>query len=287
MPGRKGQDAPVRPFLKWAGGKHKLVERIKKHIVDKKNPHSRLIEPFAGSGAVMVGLGEHFDHYIGCDINGDLIALYQQLTADPEDTLQAIRSYFVPQNNTESAYLKLRQRFNELPVGDRERCHLFVFLNRHGFNGLCRYNLSGGYNVPFGLYRQPYFPEVELRAFARIAGRCQARFHCESFEKFLVQQAQTGDVVYADPPYLPLSATASFVGYAGKGFTLENQQHLADLADELRNKGIKTVISNHDTPLARKIYQKADKIQSFAVNRNIAAKGRRGKVKELMAIYQP
>ena len=265
-----------RAFLKWAGGKYNLVSAIASHLT----PANTLIEPFVGAGSVF--LNTDYPQYQLNDINADLIALYQLLQRRHQSFIADAKSLFTAQTNQRDAYLSLRQQFN-LSTDSYERSVLFLYLNRHGYNGLCRYNLSGKFNVPFGSYKKPYFPESELHYFAEKAQRAQ--FSCTSYQQ-VIQLAQTDTVIYCDPPYVPLSKTASFTSYASQGFDLDDQAQLANLAEKAQQRGITVVISNHDTTWTRKIYQQAV-LHSLQVGRSISQKGAtRGKVAELFAVYQ-
>lgn len=265
-----------RAFLKWAGGKYNLVNAIASHLT----PANTLVEPFVGAGSVF--LNTDYPQYQLNDINADLIALYQLLQRRHQSFIADAKSLFTAQTNQRDAYLSLRQQFN-LSTDSYERSVLFLYLNRHGYNGLCRYNLSGKFNVPFGSYKKPYFPEAELHYFAEKAQR--ARFSCTSYQQ-VIQQAQADTVIYCDPPYVPLSKTASFTSYASQGFDLDDQAQLANLAEKAQQRGITVVISNHDTTWTRKIYQQAV-LHSLQVGRSISQKGAtRGKVAELFAVYQ-
>ncbi len=147
-----------------------------------------------------------------------------------------------------------------------------------------RYNLKGGYNVPFGQFKRPYFPATEMEYFASRAKR--VTFVCEDFRKVMTR-ARAGNVIYADPPYVPISSTAYFTQYAQKGFSQNCQEDLALAANELVSRGVNVVISNHDNLITRKLYQSAQ-IKSFSVQRNISCKGsKRGKVKEMLACFYP
>ncbi|MCY0881732.1 MAG: Dam family site-specific DNA-(adenine-N6)-methyltransferase, partial [Firmicutes bacterium] len=148
-----------RPFLKWAGGKFRLVSRIR-GVLPKGN---RLIEPFAGSAALW--LNTSYSHALIADVNPDLIQLYHTVQSHSFAFIAAARALFTPENNTAARYYALREEFNACTDPWR-RSVLFLYLNRHGYNGLCRYNASGGFNVPFGRYHRPYFPEKELTFFA-------------------------------------------------------------------------------------------------------------------------
>lgn len=267
-----------RAFLKWAGGKYALCDVINKMLPKGE----RLVEPFVGAGSVF--LNSDHDSYLLNDINKDLINLYQIIQIKPQQFINDAKKIFSPENNDPEVYYHLRSEFNA-SVDKYYRSLLFLYMNRHGYNGLCRYNKSGGYNVPFGKYKKPYFPEAEIEFFAEKAQKAQ--FICESYRQTFAR-AQSGDVIYCDPPYVPLSKTASFTSYAGNGFGLDEQADLANAAEEVtREKQVSVLISNHDTIWTRKIYQGADKRKSIKVSRTISQKGAgRKKVGELMALYK-
>ena len=149
---------------------------------------------------------------------------------------------------------------------------------------MCRYNLKGGYNVPFGRYKSPYFPEKEMLTFHEKSRN--AEFVLSGFEQ-IIQSAKKGDVIYCDPPYVPLSSSANFTSYSKGGFNMKEQQQLADLANEISVKGIPMLISNHNTSFTRKAYDKANKITKFHVQRFISCKGKkRGTAGELLALFE-
>lgn len=267
-----------RAFLKWAGGKYTLSE-----VIGKMLPKGdRLVEPFVGAGSIF--LNSDYKEYLLNDINQDLINLYQILKDSPDKFIADAQQIFVPENNIAEAYYQLRADFN---ASDDPyfRSLMFLYLNRHGYNGLCRYNKSGGYNVPFGKYKKPYFPKDELFYFAEKAQR--ATFVCEGYRETFAR-AGNGDVFYCDPPYVPLSKTASFTSYAGNGFGLDEQADLANAAEEASVSGRASVlISNHDTIWTRKIYENADKVKQIKVSRTISQKAtNRKKVGELLALYK-
>lgn len=266
----------MKPFLKWAGGKYRLVERIK----DRLPPGRRLVEPFAGSGALF--LNTDYPSFLLSDSNADLINLFQHLKEGGSDFVEHCRRYFTPAANREDVYYRLRSRFNET-LDKKEKAALFLYLNRHCFNGLCRYNASGAFNTPFGRYKKPYFPEKEMLFFAGKAKK--ALFLCRDFRKTM-SNLEPGDVVYGDPPYVPLSATASFTEYSSGGFGSKEQKELAELAGELAGKGIPVLLSNHDTEFTRQIYRES-KMTSFKVQRFISCRGNnRNKAAELLALFE-
>ena len=203
----------MRPFLKWAGGKYRMVDRITA-VLPKGQ---RLVEPFVGSGALF--LNSDYSTYLLADINQDLINLFNMVKEQGEDFIRYAASYFIPMNNDKEAYYELRTLFNE-SIDVRERSALFLYLNRYGFNGLCRYNKSGKFNVPFGQYKKPYFPTNELHYFHEKAQK--ATFVCEDFET-VMNSLEQGDVVYCDPPYVPLSQTAHFTSYSAGKYDLAQQ----------------------------------------------------------------
>ncbi|HBC0473326.1 TPA: Dam family site-specific DNA-(adenine-N6)-methyltransferase, partial [Escherichia coli] len=180
-----------RAFLKWAGGKYPLLDDIKRHLPKGEC----LVEPFVGAGSVF--LNTDFSRYILADINSDLISLYNIVKMRTDEYVQAARELFVPETNCAEVYYQFREEFNKSQDPFR-RAVLFLYLNRYGYNGLCRYNLRGEFNVPFGRYKKPYFPEAELYHFAEKAQN--AFFYCESYADSMAR-ADDASVVYCDPPY--------------------------------------------------------------------------------------
>jgi DNA adenine methylase len=266
-----------RPILKWPGGKFRLLD----HIIKLLPNAEQLIEPFVGSGVVF--LNTDYDVYQLSDCNLDLINLYTQLKENGQAFIRYAQQYFIPKYNQVNQYYALRESFNASHIGI-ERAALFLYLNRHGFNGLCRYNRSGLYNVPYGQYTSPYFPEQEMIHFAKKSQR--ATFRCSDFTETL-SKVTNKSVVYADPPYVPLSDTAYFTQYSGGGFALPQQNALAEIAQKLSHQGVAVLLSNHDTPFTRQAYTGAH-ITSIEVLRSISAnkKGRKH-VKEILALYLP
>ncbi|MEG9475021.1 Dam family site-specific DNA-(adenine-N6)-methyltransferase [Mannheimia bovis] len=268
-----------RAFLKWAGGKYRLISDIQTHLPKK----ACLVEPFVGAGSVF--LNTDFEHYILADINPDLINLFNTVKADVEHYIAQTKLLFLhPKANTETFYKARRAEFNRSKDIFR-RSVIFLYLNRFGYNGLCRYNQKKGYNVPFGRYKTHYFPENELRFFAEKAQK--ATFICADFEQVfeLVKNSAIDCVIYCDPPYAPLLQETNFTQYAGGGFSLLQQARLANLALEMKEQGIPVLISNHDTDFTRLIYQSAQ-ITSVQVQRSIGQKAdSRIKVGELFALF--
>ncbi|MFI4954946.1 MAG: Dam family site-specific DNA-(adenine-N6)-methyltransferase [Gammaproteobacteria bacterium] len=266
-----------RSFLKWPGNKYRVLE----HICPRLPLGTKLIEPFVGSGAVF--LNTNYPRYLLNDVNTDLIQVYQLLQAYGVEFINYVEDYFQPKNNQPERYYALREKFNYCE-DIWQRSALFIYLNRHGYNGLCRYNRSGLFNVPFGRYRQAYFPREEMEYFYRKSQR-QVTFMCADFKKSM-QRARVGHVVYCDPPYIPLTATASFTSYSYQPFLIEQQRQLVHAAESLMQRGISVLISNHDTSFIRKVYSNAQ-LEFFSVMRTISCKGQqRKRAPELLALYR-
>ncbi|MGP1953014.1 MAG: adenine-specific DNA-methyltransferase [Arsenophonus sp. ET-KM2-MAG3] len=267
-----------RAFLKWAGGKYFIIEEIKKHLPDG----DCLVEPFVGAGSVF--LNTNYNTYILADINNDLINLYNIVKYHTDIFVKHSRQLFNTEFNTPHQYYRLRSEFN-LSNNSQRRCELFLYLNRHCYNGLCRYNSKGEFNVPFGCYKKPYFPENELYLFAEKSQK--AIFICQTYQKTLLS-VNNSAVVYCDPPYTPLSNTANFTTYYTKSFGSKEQYNLAQIAYQLSSThGIPVLISNHDTPITREWYHHA-KLNVIKVRRTISRNSLdRRKVNELLAFYNP
>jgi len=264
-----------RPFLKWPGGKTRLLS----HLLPLFPDTTLFCEPFLGSGAVF--LNTQYKSYRLNDRNADLISLYRLLQEKQENFIDEVAGYFQPKYNDEKQFYLLREKFNKSRSLSM-RARLFLYLNRHGFNGLCRYNQSGEFNVPFGRYDKPYFPEKELRFFYQKAQH--AEFLCEDFETVL-QNLKKQAVVYCDPPYVPASASANFTSYTQFGFSIKQQESLAALGRKLAMKGHTVVISNHDNAITQKLYEGAQLLQ-VSVPRLIGADPTKRKpINELIAVF--
>lgn len=276
---QSSENIKMRSPLKWAGGKKRVIDNILDIL--PMNGKQRLIEPFVGGGSVF--LNTDFEEYLLIDMNSDLIALFNTIKSQSISFIKDASIFFKGHYNQAETYYTLRKKFNESNDA-YERSLLFLYLNRHGYNGLCRYNKSGGYNVPFGRYKHPYFPKVELQYFAKKAQR--ATFQQGDFAKAF-QKIKENDVIYCDPPYSPINRTANFTAYAGNCFTDDDQQRLVNCALEAKAQGIPTVISNHHLKFTHQLYQEADKRKLFQVQRSISQQGKgRVKVKEVLALYK-
>jgi DNA adenine methylase len=268
----------MRSALKWAGGKKKLIDHISQNLPTEGK--TRLIEPFVGGGSVFLNL--EFDEYLLIDMNKDLINLFNILKSNHTQFINEAEKYFKPNLNTPERYYELRKDFNE-SNDPFYRSLLFLYMNRHGYNGLCRYNKSGGYNVPFGRYKKPYFPKDELEFFAEKSQKAQ---FIQGDFKLAFDNAKAGDVIYCDPPYSPINQTSNFTSYSGNSFGDVEQERLVSEALKAKDKGVSTLISNHYVAFTKELYKDANKIDVLKVQRSISQKGhQRIKVDEVMALY--
>jgi DNA adenine methylase len=270
---------PQRPFLKWAGAKTKLVP-----VIGAAAPkHARrCVEPFVGSGTVALNLG--LEHNLLADTNRDLIAVFSALQQEGDGFIECCAPLFVPENNSKQAFHALRDEFN-VTTDARRKAALFIFLNRHGYNGLCRYNLRGQLNVPFGRYEQPQFPREPMRRFHAFLQSCELR-HADFRD--VIAATGADDFVYCDPPYVPASETANFTTYCRTGFTAGDHANLVTCCREAAARGAWVVISNHDTPHTREMYREANECHELSVARRISCQSEtRAHVRELLVVFRP
>ncbi|ENO1360634.1 Dam family site-specific DNA-(adenine-N6)-methyltransferase [Enterobacter hormaechei] len=235
-----------RPFLKWAGGKYSLLAELDRLIPAGK----RLVEPFVGGGSVFLNSDKH-ESFLLADVNADLINLYQMLEVDHIRVCSLAKILF-ERANSEMAYKELRDEFNNQRMGAPDRAAAFLFLNRHCFNGLIRYNRDGFFNVGWGKYEAPYFPEIEIKAFKQKSHKCV--FMNAGYRRTLALAGE-GDVVYCDPPYEPLPGTTGFTNYAAGGFSWADQISLAESCVAAHQRGAKVLISNSTAPRVLELYE--------------------------------
>ncbi len=254
-----------RPFLKWAGGKYSLLPDLDRLIPAGK----RLVEPFVGGGSVFLNSEKH-EYFLLADVNADLINLYQMLEVDHIRVCSLARMLF-ERANSEVAYKELRDEFNNQRMGAPERAAAFLFLNRHCFNGLIRYNSEGFFNVGWGKYEAPYFPEIEIKAFKQKSHKCV--FMNAGYRRTLALAGED-DVVYCDPPYEPLPGTAGFTNYAAGGFSWADQISLAESCVAAHQRGAKVLISNSTAPRVIELYeQRGFILHHVDARRAISSKG--------------
>ncbi len=266
----------IQPLLKWAGSKKRIMHRILPLLSEGE----RLIEPFCGSAAVF--LNTQYKKNIIADTNPDVINLYLHLQKDAKTFIKFCHQFFISENNIAENYYELRKQFNE--TEDKQlRAALFLYINKHCFNGLCRYNKKGGFNVPFGRYKKIHLPEDRMNFFAEKAKH--AKFIISDFSKTM-KMAKTGDVIYCDPPYVPVNDSNSSFKYEKEGFSMDQQAQLAALAETTANRGIPVLISNHYTDFTREIYKNAE-LTTLSVKRHISCNAeKRVEASEVLALFK-
>ncbi|MEK8576844.1 Dam family site-specific DNA-(adenine-N6)-methyltransferase [Escherichia coli] len=269
----------VKSPLIWAGGKSRAMSHVLAELLEGEC----LIEPFVGSGSVF--LNTDYKTYVLCDSNAALINFFSRVKRDTAALLSAAAELFENGNN-ETCYYRNRDAFNVFNrayTGSREQystdelvkyAALFLYLNRHSFNGVYRVNLKNELNVPFGFRKNPIFPVAEIQHFAQRAWEKGAMFlHGDFRETIPLAVGHSNCVVYCDPPYLPASETANFTTY-GKPFTDEDHRALVEMLSRLYNlTKIPSVISGSDTPETRQIYYPFT-LKSFDIRRSVGAKTR-------------
>jgi DNA adenine methylase len=234
------------PFLKWAGGKRQLVDRI---LAAAPPAMDTYYEPFLGGGAVFFALAaaQRFKRAHLADVNGELIHCYQVIQRDVSALIRELKKY----PHDRAFYYRLRDR-DPQTLAPVERAARLVYLNRCGYNGLYRVNSSGRFNVPFGRYRNPVIcDEAKLRAAS--SALQNAELVCRDFAGHL-KAASSRDFVYLDPPYVPLSRTSSFTAYAQARFGAEEQERLAAVLRDLAARGVPALLSNSDCATTRRLY---------------------------------
>ncbi|HVY36925.1 MAG TPA: DNA adenine methylase [Polyangia bacterium] len=267
-----------RPFLKWAGGKRQLLPRILALVPPRIGTY---VEPFLGGGALFFALAaeRRFRRAVLGDVNAELINCYSAV----RDDVAGVIAKLARMRNTPTTYYKIRaQRPDALdPVARAARV---IYLNRCGYNGLYRVNSDGNFNVPFGRYARPRICDPDgLRAASQaLAG---VELVCGDFNAVLSGRGRrrlgADDFVYLDPPYVPISKTASFTGYAG-GFSMADQERLAQQLRRLSDKGIAAVLSNSDCADTRRLYEGLPSASLPARRAINSVASRRGPVAELL-----
>ena len=270
------------PFIKWVGGKRQLLPELDRLITKKCLTY---YEPFLGGGAPFFHFTEtaRFRKAVLNDVNPELINCYEVVRDRPEDLILTLDSFLEsPDWNTSEYYYNMRALE---PTASVIRAARFVYLNKTCFNGMHRVNKSGKFNVPFGKYKNPKLYDRETLLSCSEVLKKYATLRCGSFED-AVKDAGPGDLVYFDPPYVPVSETSNFTSYAGE-FVYLHQQKLASLYRELYNRGVMVVLSNSDTPLIHELYSGFD-VHIVGAKRSINSKGDgRGKVNEVVVVGIP
>jgi DNA adenine methylase len=243
----------ARPFLKWAGGKSRLAKQISGFFPKEFN---RYFEPFLGSGAIYFAISPQ--EGVLNDLNKYLIGVYEIIRDDPHSLIKELRridkEYHSLPSLDEKAdcYYNARTRYNGIKIANIDKASLFIFLNKAGFNGMYRENSRGEYNIPFGKHDKCLICDEDN--LLRVSNDLKKIKFTSADYKEPLKEARKGDLVYLDPPYVPLSNTANFTQYQKEGFGFDEQQRLRDIALELHKKGCFVVISNSDCDKSRSLY---------------------------------
>lgn len=258
-------NSSAAPFVKWVGGKRQLLMQIKDRIPKEYN---RYFEPFVGGGAVVFALAPK-NVWIN-DINEALINSYLQIRDTPEDFLKIIDK--IDRGMWEDGkeyYYSIREKYNKKLLNrefDTELAAIFVFLNKHCFNGLYRVNSKGLFNVPYNNSRRGSYDKDSILAVSKnLQGM---KITVGDFEKASIE-ASEGDFIFFDSPYAPLNST-SFEAYTKEGFDIESHKRLAALYDKLTNKGVFCMLTNHNTEFINELYgRKGYRMDIVSVKRMI------------------
>ena len=264
----------LRPFLKWAGGKRQLLPELRRFVPSVIGAYH---EPFLGSGALFFDLSKTGNlRGIPChlaDANPDLIGVYRAVAHDTDSVITELRALAVrhARKGTDAYYQVRDQRFNPQrrarlaasgEVYSPALAAMFIYLNRTGYNGLFRLNSRGDFNVPAGRYRNPKIcDEPTLHSAAAVLGSHHVTLEVRSFAEVDVIAAP-GDLVYFDPPYAPLSATARFTSYTANIFSDDDQRRLQALVLRLAGRGCSVIVSNSTAPVVRDLYEGGDARQA-------------------------
>lgn len=266
----------AKPFLKWAGGKSRLVTRLAEILPEEIDTY---YEPFVGGGALFFQLARtrRFRVAVLNDFNPELVNCYAVIRDDVDALLTSLRALAVGRD----AFYAIRALDPNamLPV---ERAARTIYLNKTCFNGLYRQNKHGEFNTPFGDYASPQvIDEPNLRTCSALLQG--VRLSIGDFGA-AIADAAPGDAVYLDPPYVPLSATSSFKSYTSDGFTLEDQRRVVETCRQLDTRRVFFLASNSDTPLVHELYADFERtVVRMRRNINSDASGR-GAVNELLIL---
>ncbi len=277
-----------KPFLRWAGGKRQLLPIIHASLPkDFSIQENRFFEPFLGGGAMMFSLSGLFGvpsssgQIIVNDVNPDLTNVYETLKSDCETLILLLRE--LASKNSEDFFYSVRGSVPDTPA---ERAARMIYLNRTCFNGLYRVNRAGEFNVPWGKLSNPKICDDQLLRDVSIWLK-KVQIRNGGFAA-AVEDSREGDVVYLDPPYLPLSLTSKFSRYAVDDFLTLDHYALAGVIRGLSNKGVRVILSNSNTPLTRAIYGSEINLRTLNVTRSISAKSSsRGSVEEVLGLTYP
>lgn len=269
----------ARPFIKWAGGKSRLLEQYKPFLpIDYERYH----EPFLGGGALFFYLAPQLQaqgkQAFLSDLNPELVNVYRCVRDQVEALIELL--WIHKQKHGKTHYYEVR---SQLPTDAITRAARFIYLNKTCYNGLYRENSKGGFNVPIGRYKNPKICAPDLLRAASAALQI-ADISERPFSAVLDRAKDASDFVYFDPPYHPISQTSRFTAYSRYRFGVEQQRELRDAITQLAARQVNVLVSNSDCPFVRELYADFD-IKTIDAARSINSKAsKRGKITEVLAI---
>lgn len=268
------EQVQVRPVLKWAGGKGRLLPELMGRL---PKCFARYHEPFVGGGALFFKLAsrQQITQAAFSDINPALIEVYIALRDCVEEVIDILKQHYY-----DEAYYYTIRALDPAALSLPERAARVIFLNKTCYNGLYRENRSGQFNVPFGRYKNPTIcDEPNLRAASALLQEVdlEQRHFATALDK-----AQPGDFVYFDPPYHPLSSTSNFTAYSRYGFSEQDQVQLRDTFAELTRRGVRAMLSNSSAPLIYDLYRPYAVHTVYAARAINSKAAARGKIAEVI-----
>ncbi|HGQ5361767.1 TPA: DNA adenine methylase [Streptococcus pneumoniae] len=268
----------LQPFTKWTGGKRQLLPVIRELM---PKTYNRYFEPFVGGGALFFDLAPK-DAVIN-DFNAELINCYQQIKDNPQELIEILKVH--QEYNSKEYYLDLRSADRDERIdmmSEVQRAARILYMLRVNFNGLYRVNSKNQFNVPYGRYKNPKIVDEELiSAISVYINNNQLEIKVGDFEKAIVD-VRTGDFVYFDPPYIPLSETSAFTSYTHEGFSFADQVRLRDAFKRLSDTGAYVMLSNSSSALVEELYKNFNIHYVEATRTNGAKSSSRGKISEII-----
>lgn len=268
----------LQPFTKWTGGKRQLLGELRSYMPET---YGRYFEPFVGGGALFFDLAP--EQAVINDFNEELINAYRQIKNNPAELINLLIKH--KENNSKDYYLELRSADRDGRISRMtgvERAARILYMLRVDFNGLYRVNSKNQFNVPYGRYKNPKIVDVDLLyQISEYLNENDIEILQTDFAE-AVKDAQTGDFVYFDPPYIPLNETSSFTSYTHEGFSYEEQVRLRDTFKELTERGVYAMLSNSSNPLVEELYKDFNIYFVEAQRTNGAKSSSRGKISEII-----
>ena len=268
----------LQPFTKWTGGKRQLLGELRSYMPET---FGRYFEPFVGGGALFFDLAP--EKAVINDFNEELINAYRQIKNNPAELINLLIKH--KENNSKDYYLALRSADRDGRISRMtgvERAARILYMLRVDFNGLYRVNSKNQFNVPYGRYKNPKIVDVDLLyQISEYLNENDVEILQTDFAE-AVKDAQTGDFVYFDPPYIPLNETSSFTSYTHEGFSYEEQVRLRNTFKELTERGVYAMLSNSSSPLVEELYKDFNIYFVEAQRTNGAKSSSRGKISEII-----